>query len=296
MCVHRDGKRNGRQRWRCKDCKHVWQQACKQAGRWVVRAYQEYSIGKQTLDELSIRYRRSSRTLRRQFEHYTPTGNNRVIPSIPVPLTFDATFFGRDYGLLIYRAMSRNIHWQEIASETMTVIEQGLLHLHAEGWRFSSFAIDGRRGVVQLLERMFPGTPIQLCLYHQKAIVRRYTTTHPKTECGKAIRALMAEMLNLAEPDFLARLHDIKRTHRDFLKERNEQGQFMHRKLRAALRSLTSNAPYLYTWKRYPELATPNTTNSCDGSFAHWKAKVKIHRGLRKDRRTKMINFLLKNS
>ena len=39
----------------------------------------------------------------------------------------------------------------------------------------------------------------------------------------------------------------------------------------------------------------PNTTNSCDGSFAHWKQKVKIHRGLRKDRRNKMINYLLNN-
>lgn len=197
---------------------------------------------------------------------------------------------------MIYRACSRNIYWQEIASETMAKIEQGLLHLHAQGWRFSSFTIDGRRGVVQLLERLFPGTPIQLCLYHQKAIVRRYTTTRPKTECGKAIRSLMAEMVTLAEPDFLSRLHAIKWQYRDFLKERNESGQFRHRSLRAALRSLTANSLYLYTWKRYPQLAIPNTTNSCDGSFAHWKSKVKLHRGLRKDRRSKMIAFLLHNS
>ena len=208
-------------------------------------------------------------------------------------MSFDATFFGRGYGLLVYRAGGRNIHWQEIESETMVAIEQGLLHLHAEGWRFSSFTIDGRRGVVQLLEHVFPGTPIQLCLYHQKATVRRYTTTRPKTECGKAIRELMAEMITLGEPHFLARLHTIKHTYRDFLKERNEQHQFKHRRLRSALRSLTANTAYLYTWKRYPELAIPSTTNSCDGSFAHWKAKVKIHRGLRKDRKTKMINSLL---
>ncbi len=175
----------------------------------------------------------------------------------------------------------------------MAAIEQGLLCLQAKGWRFSSFTIDGRRGVVQLLESLFPGTPIQLCLYHQKAIVRRYTTTKPKTPCGKAIRALMAQMTTLAEPEFLARLHAIRHTYRDFLRERNEHNQFRHRRLRSALRSLTSNMPYLYTWKRYGELTIPNTTNSCDGSFAHWKSKVKLHRGLRKDRKAKMIDALL---
>jgi len=271
-------------------------QPVSEQARWIKRAYREYSSGKQTLEELSIRYRKSARTLHRGFEDYIPAGARRVIPSHAVALSFDATFFGRGYGLLVYRAASRNIYWQEIASETIAAIEQGLRHLHAEGWRFSSVTIDGRRGVVQLLERLFPGMPIQLCLYHQKAVVRRYTTIRPKTECGKAIRALMAEMISLAEPDFLARLHAIKRTYRDFLKERNENNQFRHRSLRAALRSLTSNLPYLYTWKRYPELVIPNTTNSCDGSFAHWKSKIKLHRGLKQHRRAKMIHYLLQNS
>jgi len=261
----------------------------------VSRAYHAYASGKQTLAELSQRYGRHRETLRRQFEEYIPATAAQAIARDPVALVFDATFFGRGYGLLVYRAMGRNIHWQEIDSEKIAYIKQGLLHLQAAGWRFCGFTIDGRRGVVQLLESLFPGVPIQLCLYHQAATIRRYTTTRPKTECGKAIRALMAEMKILAEPEFLARLHAIGQTYRDFLKERNEQRQFMHRKLRSALRSLRANAPYLHTWKRFPELHIPNTTNSCDGSFAHWKNKVKIHRGLRKDRRAKMIRFLLQN-
>ena len=82
----------------------------------------------------------------------------------------------------------------------------------------------------------------------------------------------------------------------EFLKERNDQGQFMHRRLRSARRSIRTNMRYLFTYKNYPELKIPNTTNSCDGSFAHWKQKVKIHRGLRKHRRNKVINYLLNQS
>jgi hypothetical protein len=261
--------------------------------KWVTNAYTDYTSGKQTLMELSVRYGKSVSTLRRHFELHLPTNFPPKADACAVALSFDATFFGRGYGLLVYRALGRNLYWQEIVSETTAVIRQGLLHLHAQGWQFSSFTIDGRRGVVQLLESLFPSTPVQLCLFHQKASVRRYTTTRPKTPCGKEMRQLMAFLIYIDEQCFLACIADLKKTYADFLKERNEQGQFKHRRLRSALRSLTSNAPYLYTWKRHPEIKIPTTTNSCDGSFAHWKNKVKIHRGLRKDRRAKMIAALL---
>ena len=194
---------------------------------------------------------------------------------------------------MIYRACRRNIHWQEIESETLAVVEAGLRHLSAQGWRFSSVTIDGRKGVIQLTKRLLPETPIQLCLFHQKAIVRRYLTARPKTLCGQEIRELVSFLAHVDETAFMDCVADIKNRYGGFLKERNEQGQFKHRKLRSTLRSLTTNAPYLYTWKRLPELRIPTTTNSCDGSFAHWKAKVKIHRGLRKSRRAKMIKTLL---
>lgn len=94
---------------------------------------------------------------------------------------------------------------------------------------------------------------------------------------------------------FASLLETLLEEYTDFLKERNEQGQFKHRRLRSAFRSLKTNLPYLFTHKNYPKLKIPNTTNSCDGSFAHWKQKVKIHRGLTKARRNKMINYLLGN-
>lgn len=215
---------------------------------------------------------------------------------MPIPLVFDGTFFGRGYGLLVYRTLGKNIYWREIDSEKIAYIEEDLLHLKAQDWCFSSFTIDGRRGVIQRLERLFPGIPIQMCIFHQKKIIQRYITMSPKTECGKEIKKLMENLKLLTENEFLNCLQKIKDDYKDFLKERNENKQFMHRNLRSALRSLATNLPYLFTWKRYSNLDIPNTTNSCDGSFAHWKAKTKIHRGLRKNRRAKMINFLLGNS
>jgi len=260
---------------------------------WVSLAYKDYSVGRQTLSDLALRYNCSIRTLRRHFDHHAPASPAMAVAEEPVALTFDGTFFGRGYGLMIYRAAGRNIFWQEMASETLAIMEQGLHHLSAQGWCFSSITIDGRKGTISLIKRLFPAVPIQLCIFHQKAIVRRYLTSKPKTPCGKEIRSLISFLTFIDEPLFLACLSDIKEGYGDFLKERNEQRQIKHRKLRSALRSLTTNAPFLYTSQRHPELNIPTTTNSCDGSFAHWKNKVKIHRGLRKHRRAKMIKSLL---
>ena len=68
---------------------------------------------------------------------------------------------------------------------------------------------------------------------------------------------------------------------------------YTHKKVRGAYMSLERNLPYLFTYQKYPELHIPNTTNSLDGSFAHLKDKVKIHHGLRRDRRYKMIEEIL---
>lgn len=238
----------------------------------------------------------SIRTLRREFDSYQPDKSSFSVQSVPINLVFDGTYFGRGYGLMIYRANGQNIYWQEIESEKIAVIKQHITDIYALGWRFSSFTIDGRSGVKKLLQTLYPDAPIQMCIFHQKAIVRRKTTNTPKTDCGKEIKLLMQKILLLEEAEFTRNLNAIKEKYHDFLKERSSKKQFMHRTLRSALLSITKNLPFLFAYKKYPDLKIPHTTNSCDGSFAHWKQKVKIHRGLKKHRRTKMIQFLLQKS
>ena len=124
-------------------------------------------------------------------------------------------------------------------------------------------------------------------------IIRRYTTLNPKTACGKELKLIMSCLTQTSQIVFQDLIETCKEIHADFLAEKNESNQFVHRRLRSAFRSLKSNMPFLFACKKYPELDIPNTTNSCDGSFAHWKQKLKIHRGLKKHRRNKMVNYLL---
>lgn len=175
----------------------------------------------------------------------------------------------------------------------MEEIAKGLDVLDKKGIQFKSVTLDGRRGVIKLFEARYPNIPIQLCQFHQAQIIRRYTTNNPKLPCAIELKALMVFLTEVDTNVFKSLLETLYELHKDFLKERNEQGQFKHRRLRSAFRSLKTNLPYLFTYKKFPEFNIPNTTNSCDGSFAHWKQKIKIHRGLIKERRNKLINFLL---
>lgn len=231
--------------------------------------------------------------MQRQFDQLYLESPKTIVPLESVNLVVDATFFSRSDGVLVFRASQRNLHWRFIISETLAEITAGLNVLEQQGYHFKSVTLDGRRGVIKLFEQRYPGLPVQLCQFHQAQIIRRYTTNNPKTACGLALKILMQCLTQVDYFKFKTAFEILHEKHKTFLKERNEQGQFKHRQLRSAFRSLNTNLPYLFVYKTYGDLNIPNTTNSCDGSFAHWKQKVKIHRGLRQHRRNKMISFLL---
>jgi hypothetical protein len=232
--------------------------------------------------------------LQRHFDTLAINATILPPPSTPINLILDATFFSRADGVLVFRANQRNLHWRFIRSETRAEISAGLEQLEQAGYHFQSVVLDGRRGVIQLFEARYPGLPIQLCQFHQAQIIRRYTTNNPKAECAQILKATMYHLTQTDEEVFSSLLQTWCDEFDDYLKERNEHGQFKHRRLRSARRSLKTNLPYLFAYKKHPQLLIPNTTNSCDGSFAHWKQKLKIHRGLKQHRRNKVINYLLR--
>jgi len=69
---------------------------------------------------------------------------------------------------------------------------------------------------------------------------------------------------------------------------------FTHAKLVSAYRSLRTNLPYLFTYKKHKYLGIHNTTNSLDGGvFSPMKMLIKIHRGLSKSLKLKMVDDYL---
>lgn len=297
----KNGRRNHKQCYKCLDCGRWWGGTKTKNLKWIKSAYHKYASGRQTLDELGKDLGICAKTLKKYFDDCYPVTGEISIPQKPANVIIDATFFTRSDGVLIARAEGKNLIWKEIETEKAEYYEELILILLAAGMLFSAFVIDGRRGVLHMFLKKFLGIPVQFCQFHQIQIITRYLSRKPKLEAGKELRILTLTLTETDRRTFKANLNEWHEKWEDFLTEKTVdpitgRWHFTHGRLKSAYRSLKTNLPYLFTYLDYPELKIPNTTNSCDGSFAHWKGKLGVHRGLAAERRRKMMNYLLENS
>ena len=139
---------------------------------------------------------------------------------------------------------------------------------------------------------------MQMCNFHQVAIVRRYLTKNPKMQASKELWELVLLLAKTDKESFDGALMDWFTKWESFLNERKRDAQgknrYVHKKLRSAYRSLKTNLPWLFTWYDHMDLNIPNTTNAMDGHFADLKNKLRNHNGLAVPRKKKFIDEFLK--
>lgn len=191
--------------------------------------------------------------------------------------------------------LKKNLYWQEIINENSDVYWKGRTELEKQGFIIQAVVVDGKK----CLKSVFLDLPVQMCHFHQIAIITRYLTTRPKLEAGKELKKIALSLTTSNEEKFSELLNNWFEKWKEFLKERTvnlETGRwfYTHKRLRSAYRSLKTNLPYLFTHQKYPELNIPNTTNSLDGTFSHFKSLLRIHRGLKRARRYKVICEILR--
>ena len=204
---------------------------------------------------------------------------------------------GRHYGVCVFRIPNeaQNIWWNEVEKEVMANYYYGRKILEEKGWVFLGAVVDGRRG----LTTVFKDIPVQICQFHQIKQVTKYLTRRPETFAGQELRLITLSLSKITEESFIHSLNEWFHNWKKFITEKTyvagaKYWYYTHKNVRSAYKSLERNLPYLFTYLKYPELKIPNTTNCLDGSFSHLKAKLSIHRGLRKDRRYKVISEILK--
>lgn len=259
------------------------------------KLWKEYVWGKQSLSDLKERNHRSHIWVRKQLDTIV-VSTPHVIPH-PVVIGTDTTFWGQSYGVCVFRIPSEreNIWWQEVERELMAHYHYGRKILEEKGWTFLAAVVDGRRG----LTTVFKDIPVQICQFHQMKQVTKYLTKRPETLAGQELRAIMLQLPHSNEKEFTKLLSDWKNDWGNILIDKTyiagtRRWYYTYKKVRSAYLSMERNLPYLFTYLNYPELNIPNTTNSLDGSFSHLKAKLSVHRGMRRDRRYKMISEILK--
>ena len=258
------------------------------------KLWHEYIFKRQTINQLASKYNKGKDWIRNQLS-LVKVKVTEIIPQ-PLVLIADSTFFKRTFGVIVFRAphLEKNIYWKEIRTETIDSYKEARIILERQGFEFKAIVLDGRPGV----REVFKDIPVQMCHFHQKMIVNRYLTTRPKLEASIELREITLALCKTNKEEFTKALNNWYLKWQDFLKEKTidpETGKwhYTHKRVRSAFRSLKTNLPFLSTYQKYPELNIPNTTNSLDGSFAHLKGLINIHRGIKKELKLKIINEIL---
>lgn len=208
----------------------------------------------------------------------------------------DTTYFGRKFGVMVFKdSITRQILFKQyVKQETNKLYFTGIEEITRRGITIQAIICDGRKGLLQLFE----GIPIQMCNFHQVAIIRRYLTKKPKMAASKELWELTLMLKETDRESFEGGLDAWHNKWYDFLNERktdvNGKSRYVHKKLRSAYRSLKTNLPWLFTWYDHMDLNIPNTTNAIDGHFADLKNKLRNHNGLSMARKKKFIDEFLK--
>lgn len=190
----------------------------------------------------------------------------------------------------------KNVYWQYVRSETVELYKQGIQLLKIRGWKIKGIVCDGKKG----LFKAFEDIPVQMCHFHQSAIIRRYLTQNPRSVPNVELRELSLQLKDIDKESRIFLLEQWHEKWGDYLEEKTVnpatgKWHYTHKRLRSAFRSMKTNTPYLFAFEDHPELMIPNTTNPLEGIFSELKTKLRNHSGIKDGMKMKLTDlFLLK--
>gem|GEM_PF-6649910 len=99
---------------------------------WIEKAYEDYTIHKQTYSELEVKYSKSEDIIRKYFDELQAqnlSSSSLVIDLEPINLIFDTTFFKRSFGVMVFRKIGKNISWKYVKTEKLSFYLEELFRL-----------------------------------------------------------------------------------------------------------------------------------------------------------------------
>ena len=276
--------------YKCKDCGRQFIGGERRDKSQVITDYVE---GKQTLDQLALKYDVNERTIRRDLEGMRYV--QKISKDKHVTIQIDTTYWGRRFGLMAIRdALRGKVLWRKyVTHETIADYMEGIHWLEKNHFKIYGVVIDGMKG----LDKALYPYPVQLCQFHQMLIVRRYITQDPDIEASKALLDLANDITRMDKESFVGALDDWYEKYKDVVNERVQDRRikrktppYMRPKLRSAYLSLRRNMPLLWTFYDHPETGLPNTNNAIEGMFSDIKTKVRVHSGISRDNRKKLLD------
>lgn len=290
----RNGVRGRKQLYKCKSCSRQFLGGVRRDKAQVITDYVE---GKQTLAQLAVKYGVNEKTIRRDLEGMRYV--HKIAKYKDVTIQMDTTYWGRDFGLMVIRdALRGKVLWHKyVHHETIAQYVEGVDWLKRNGFRIYGVVIDGMKGLPQSLKPVW----VQMCQFHQMLIVRRYLTQDPDLEVSAELLKLVNDMTKMDKESFVGAFNEWHEKYEGIINERvhdkrikRKTPPYMRSRLRSAYLSVKRNMPLLWTFYDHPETGLPNTNNALEGMFSDLKSKVRVHSGISKEHRKKLIDEYIK--
>ena len=258
--------------------------------------YEEYVKGKQTLSEIAEKHGISVSTVQRRIRKVHST---RIVSKYKeVVILMDATYWGRDFGvLLIVDAYRKRLLWRKFLDKKETIADylEGIEWLRENNFIIRGIVCDGLRGLAQSLSQY----KVQYCQFHQVKTVVEYLTKNPQTEAGQELLKI-AYLLCHTDKESFEEMLEMWHTKWDrWLKQRTldrKTGKkvYTHRRVRSAYFSMKRNMKWLWTYYDYPDTPIPNTNNILEAINTDLKSKLRVHNGMSKRYRKLFIDEYFK--
>lgn len=123
-------------------------------------------------------------------------------------------------------------------------------------------------------------------------------TTNPRLPAAKELKALAHQLTQSSRRDIETSLEKWEQKWKDFLQEKSygEDGKwhFTHRRTRSAFYSFKRNLNALFTFENFSADQVPRTNNAIESLNSVLKMRLRLHRGLSKERRELLIGNILR--
>ena len=287
------GKRDGHQRYKCKNCGSLFTFRRKDIGKSNRFVWFEWWIlGKQTLEQISALSGYSTRQLSRWFDEYLDSCPVwRIKFHEKVNLLIDGTWFPNKLCLVLYRneTVKSTLFYRLTDGEWEDEMVEDLRNIQSLGIEIGSVTSDGGANIIKSVCKACPNATRQRCLAHIQRECLTWLTKHPKSEAGQSLRRIVTLVCKIQTRNdmlywkqMLSEWHD---QHVGYLNDKtvNESSHtewFTHKMVRKAYVHIRRALPDMFRFLDNPRI--PKTTNALESYFGHLKENISLHRGLSK--------------
>jgi hypothetical protein len=255
----------------------------------------EWLTGVDDKDAIAKKYGVTRRALSKEFRKFFLENPDGTAPLgfAAKRLIVDAKFIhGSMLCALIAVTENDKIFWQFAEGENYGTWHACLVRFKPP----EVIVADGQKGVAGFVKRYWPQTGFQRCHFHMVSLVIHYLSRNPQEEAGRGILELMYRLKAVKNHDDKKQWLMFHRTwekrYEKVFAEKNESGQYAHRKLRSVRFIVRKALPNLFVYLDFP--GCPNTTNLVEGWVNAALAEgLRRHRGLHFSQKKTLVSIIL---